>query len=51
MEDQWLAAALADPLPQAGPADEISGDLGLFPIGHIPCNPFAAPDVDHQIAR
>jgi hypothetical protein len=43
MEDQWLAAALAVgeafcaavPLPQAGPADEISGDLGLFPLDRV----------------
>jgi len=43
MEDQWLAAALAvgeafcatvSP-PQAGPADEISGDLGLFPPDRV----------------
>jgi hypothetical protein len=40
MEDQWLAAALAVgeafcaavQLPQAGAAEEISGDLGLFPL-------------------
>ena len=49
MEDQWLAAALADPLSQTSTADEISGDLGLLPIGHIPGHHFAAPDVDHQI--
>jgi len=43
MEDQWLAAALAVaeafcaavPLPQPGPADEISGDLGLFPLDRV----------------
>ena len=34
MEDQRLGATLADPLPQAGPADETSGDLGLLPLGH-----------------
>ena len=39
MEDQWLGPTFADPLPQAGPADEISGDLGLLPIGHIPSLP------------
>ena len=43
MEDQWLAAALAVgeafwaavPLPQAGAAEEISGDLGLFPLDRV----------------
>ena len=49
MEVQWLVAAFADPLPQTSAADEISGDLGLFPIGPIPGHHFAAPDVDHQI--
>ena len=47
--DQRLGPTFADPLPQAGPAYEISGDLGLFPFGHIPGHHFAAPDVDHQI--
>ena len=49
MEDQRLGAALADPLPQAGPAHQISGDLGFFPLGHDPGHHLAAPDVDHQI--
>jgi len=49
MENQRLGPTFADPLPQAGPADEISGDLGLFPIGNIPGHHFAAPNVDHQI--
>ena len=49
MEDQRLAAPSTDPLPQAGPADEISGDLCVLAIGDIPGHHFAAPDVDHQI--
>ena len=36
MEDQWLATTLADPLPQAGAAHQISSDLSVFPLGHIP---------------
>lgn len=46
--DQRLGPALADPLPQTGAADEISGDLGLFPLGHVPGQHLAAPDVDHR---
>ena len=49
MEDQRLGPALADPLSQAGPADQIRGDLGVFPIRHVPGHHLAAPDVDHQI--
>jgi hypothetical protein len=30
-------------------ADEISGDLGIFPLGHVPGHDVAAPDIDHQI--
>jgi len=49
MEDQRLAAPPADPLPQAGPADKISGDLGILVIGHVPSHRLSAPDVDHQV--
>jgi len=49
MEDQRLEPAFADPLPQAGSADEISSDLGLFPLGDIPGHELAAPDIDQQI--
>ena len=49
MEDQRLAAALPDPLPQTSAADENSGDLRLLPIGHILSHHFSVPDVDHQI--
>ena len=49
MEDQRLGPIFADPLPQAGPTNEISVNLGLFPLGNIPGHHFAAPDVDHQI--
>jgi hypothetical protein len=44
----WVPT-LADPLPQAGPADEVSGDLGLLSLGHVPGHHLAAPDIDHQI--
>ena len=49
MEDQGLLAAFADPLPQAGPADQIRGDAGIFPILHIPSHHLAAPDVHYQV--
>ena len=49
IDDQRLGASLADPLPQAGPVDEISGDLRLLPLGHVPGDHFADPDVDHKI--
>ena len=49
MEDQGPLAAFADPLPQAGPADQIRGDAGIFPILHIPSHHLAAPNVHHQV--
>jgi hypothetical protein len=49
MKNKWLAAALADPLPQAGPAHQIGGDLGVFPFGDKSGHHLAAPNVDHQI--
>jgi hypothetical protein len=49
MEDQGLRASATDALPQAGSADEISRDLGVFPFGDIPGHDLAAPDIDHQI--
>ena len=49
MEDQGLRASAIDALPQAGSADEISRDLGVFPFSDIPGHHLAAPDVDHQI--
>jgi len=48
-EGQRLAPTLADPLPQTDPAEEISGDLCILPLGHIPGHHFAAPDVDNQV--
>ena len=48
VEDQRLGARPADPLLQAGAADKLSGDLGIFPLGDIPCHDLAAPDIDHQ---
>jgi hypothetical protein len=49
VEDQRLGSRPADPLPQAGAADKISSDLGIFPLGDIPGHDLAAPDIDHQI--
>jgi hypothetical protein len=49
MEDQRPGPAFADPLPQAGAADQISGDLCVFPLGHVPGHYLAAPDIDHQV--
>ncbi len=49
MEDQRLLAALADPLADAGPADQIGCDGSVLAFGDIPSDDLAAPDVDHQI--
>jgi len=49
MEVQKLGPAFGDPHAQAGSADEISSDLGLFPFGDIPGHDLAAPDIDLQI--
>ncbi len=43
MEDQRLAPTLTDPLSQARPADETSGNLGVFPLGHIPGHHLVPP--------
>jgi hypothetical protein len=49
MEDQGLRAPPVDPLTQAGLAHEVGGDLGVFPLSHLPGHDFAAPNVDHQV--
>ena len=49
MQDQPALALLADPLPDAGPADQISGQRGVLTILDVPGDDLAAPDVDHQI--
>ena len=49
MEDQRFGASLADPLPQTGSIEEISGDLGFFLLGDVPGHYFSAPDVNHQV--
>ena len=49
VQDQTLLAALADPLLDAGAADQIGGHLGIFPLGDVPGDDLAAPDVDHQV--
>lgn len=45
----WLGTALADALPKASPDHQIGGNLGVFPISHIPGHDFAAPNVDHEV--
>ena len=49
MQYQLFWQALADPLAQAGAADELSGHLRLFPLRDITFHDLAAPDVDHQV--
>jgi hypothetical protein len=49
MEDRGVWAALADSLPQAGPAQQLSGDLGVCESGHVRCHHYAASDVDDQV--
>jgi hypothetical protein len=39
----------ADPLPQAGRAHQVGGELCVFSLGDIPGHHLAAPDVDHQV--
>jgi hypothetical protein len=36
MQDQWLPAALADPLADAGPANQIGCDGSVLAFGDIP---------------
>jgi hypothetical protein len=46
---QRLLAALAVPLADAGPADQIRCDGWVFSFGDVPGHHLAAPDVDHQV--
>jgi len=47
LRQQVIDIAFADPLPQARAADQISGDLCVFPLGHVPGYDLVAPDIDH----
>ena len=49
LQDQRLLAALADPLADAGPADQIGCNGWVLAFGDVPGHHLAAPDVDHQI--
>jgi len=49
VEDQRLAAPLADLLSQAGSAHQIRCNGWILALGDIPGNDLAAPDVDHQV--
>jgi hypothetical protein len=49
MEDQRLAALLADPPLRAGPAHQLRCDGGIFAFGNIPGHVITAPVVDHQV--
>lgn len=49
VQDQTSLALLGDPLSEAGPADQISGHLGLLPLGDVPGDDLATPDIHHQI--
>lgn len=44
MEDQWLLSALADPLPQSGPAYQISCGGLILTLGEITGHCLAGPD-------
>jgi len=46
VEDQRLAAPLADPLSQASPAHQFCCDGGIFSLGDIPVHHFATPVID-----
>lgn len=47
LRQQVIDLAFADPLPQARAADQISGDLCVFPLGHVPGHDLVTPDIDH----
>jgi len=49
VENQRLRPTFADPLPEAGAADEIKGDLGVLPLSHLPGHKLADAKVDQQI--
>ena len=49
VQDQRLLSALADPLSQASPADQIRCNGWILSLIHIPGHDLAAPDVDHQV--
>ena len=49
VQDQRLLSALADPLSQASPADQIRCNGWIFSLSNIPGHHLAAPDVDHQV--
>jgi hypothetical protein len=49
VQDQPALALLADALPDAGPADQIRGQLGILALVDVPGDDLAAPDVDHQV--
>lgn len=46
MVGQLLCAGLAEPLSQTSLADEISGDLRIFSLGHVPIHYLAASDIE-----
>ena len=49
VENQWLPTALADPLSQASPADQIRCDGWILSLSNVLGHHLAAPDVDYQV--
>ena len=49
MQGQLPMAPLADPLPDANPADQIGSERSVLAVLDVPGNDHAAPDIDHQI--
>jgi hypothetical protein len=49
VQDQPALAALADPLPDAGAADQSSGQLSGLAVLNVTGHDLAAPDIDYQI--
>jgi hypothetical protein len=49
LQDQTALALPADPLSDAGPADQISGQRGVLTYLDVPGHDLTVPDVGHQV--
>lgn len=49
MQGELALTTLADPLPQAGPADQIGGHRRVLAVLDVPGHDLAAPDIHHQV--
>ena len=51
MEDQRIRPGIGDPLPKTSAANEISDDLGFFPLRHIAGHHFEAQYFRRRLDR